>query len=178
MSVSSFFPAGAFSRLPEVDDFAATTIETVLIAMEEGSLFQTDVAAETIYRFLWYPSFFPPILVRAETNAEEFSVTLKKTSGSDMNPGRLILNTVKPLSSRAWKGLESKMRQASFWELPTWIDRQGLDGVTCLIEARLPKGYHLVERWSPEKGAFRTLCLHFWWIAGMRVRSLVSRLLP
>ena len=51
--------------------------------------------------------------------------------------------------------------------MPTFKDAVGIDGAAWLVEARVGRRYHVVDRWSPRPGAFRSLGLTFMRIAGL-----------
>jgi len=58
--------------------------------------------------------------------------------------------------------LLAQLRRVDFWSLPSHTDEEnGADGAEWIIEGVKEGKYHVVRRWSPEKGPIRELGLVF-----------------
>ncbi|MBP7705707.1 MAG: hypothetical protein KA243_00510 [Candidatus Aminicenantes bacterium] len=112
------------------------------------------------YRFLWLRSFHPSIAVRIDVEPSGRGVlTAKRLSGKGgYHPGRLVEARSKDLSARTARAFLDRLARADFWHsLP--LDRSGLDGAYWILEGVKDGSYHIEERWSPARGAFRNACL-------------------
>ncbi|MBK7129089.1 MAG: hypothetical protein IPM74_03810 [Crocinitomicaceae bacterium] len=107
-------------------------------------------------------------IYRFERTEEGGLLTLKKnyTEGYEEYLGISDTTIYLTLSEEEWKEIELTFDSNCFWTLPLSIDRRGLDGRNCVLEAFDPdrnnpvkKSYFIAARWSPEKDTeFRKIC--------------------
>ena len=76
-------------------------------------------------------------------------------------PGPLIENQMRKLSTVEVKHFLHQINGAHFWELPTEEKKKStfveIDGAQWILEGIQDADAHIVDRWSPKKGEYRTL---------------------
>ena len=162
-----YFPPGIFATedLPsgrgDISGMLAEWFSGHLRAMDEPSLWATsrDDRDAAAYRFLWLPTWGRPVSVRIERLGDGATLTLVQLDGSGgYDPGEIAVDKDVPLTIKQWDHLNALVGRAGFWDMPSCIDRRGCDGEEMVVEGIEQGGYHVVERWTPEPGAYRELC--------------------
>ena len=159
-----YFPKGAFSNDSHHDLFSAKWYSKHLKALAEPSLLQLskNPSLES-YRFVWLRTFHHPVIVRLDIRADGArELTSKVGSGAGgYEPGHLVENTSRPLTWEQTNRFLLSIKRSQFWELPSYENSgmAGLDGSQWIIEGIKAGKYHLVDRWSPTKGAIHDLGL-------------------
>lgn len=107
-------------------------------------------------------------IYRFEKTENGGMLTIKKTYTESYKEFSNFSDTtiLRVLSIEKWKEVENIFDANCFWTLPLSIDRRGLDGRNCILEAFDPdrqnpvdKEYFIAARWSPEKNTeFRKIC--------------------
>jgi len=107
-------------------------------------------------------------IYRFEKTEDGGILTLKKNYVESFQETVGISDTIirKELSVLKWNEIEETFDANCFWTLPISIDRRGLDGRTCILEAFDPnrnnpvsKSYFIAGRWSPEENTeFWKIC--------------------
>lgn len=156
-----YFPNLVFDHDQGLDDFAVNWYTQHLKAMSEPSLLELSKTRAHVYRFLWLRTFDNPVAVRLNVNEDGTSLlTVKVTNGrGGYAPGVLIKNETRRLSKDYTEGFLDQVQELGYWSLPTEVPHRGCDGAEWILEAVKESRYKLVVRWSPEKGAVRTLGL-------------------
>jgi hypothetical protein len=69
-----------------------------------------------------------------------------------MKPGALLLHDKREVTSDEWNGVLQAVDQAAFWNMPIqkWVG--GTDGSYWIIEGLKDGKYHMVVKFSPQKG--------------------------
>jgi len=166
-----FFPQGTLGERTErfdADQFTRTWYSRHLRAMFEPSLSCKEPPGEA-YRFLWLRTWGCPIAVRVERTGDVatlFATELDGAGGYD--PGKVARRTQRRLSPGEWKLVSAGLSGIGFWKMPGYLPRDGTDGAQWILEGRNGAKYHVVDRWSPETGAYRKLCLALVDLAGLR----------
>jgi hypothetical protein len=157
---ASFFLDGTLGK----DGSHADWYSKQLKALHEPSLWQSSKAKKTqTYRFLWLRTFHHPIAIRLDVEADGSSLlTTKINSGrGGYEPGRLIRNSTRKLSKERTEWFLARIEELQFWSLPTKEADEpnviNLDGAEWILEGTKNGDYHLVNRWSPDKGAVHAL---------------------
>jgi hypothetical protein len=146
-----------------------------LRAMIEPSLSCGSVKVE-IYRFLWLRTWGRPIAVRITRWPEETTLDAVELDGfGGYTPGLVNQRVHRKLTAQEWTSLSSELRTLNFWSMPSKIADQGKDGAQWVLEGRAGGKYHVVNRWSPESGQFRSLCLRLVKSAGFAVTGTGKR---
>lgn len=158
-----YFPNLAMDHDQGLSDFDVKWYTSALQAMKEPSLLELSKTRAHAYRFLWLRSFHNPVAVRLNVDDDGTSLlTVKVINGRGGHPpGALVKNDTKRLSKEYTEGFLDQVRELDYWSLPTHesMDSGGCDGAEWILEAVKDGRYKLVVRWSPEKGAVRTLGL-------------------
>jgi hypothetical protein len=171
-SPTFFFSEGTFYPRPDVDAFVRVWYSKHLAVMKEPSLSCGPSPGPETYRFTWLRTFHHPIAVRvswSHKGAELTSVELGGAGGYE--PGGILRKAHRPLSTEAWSDLRNSVVSLKFWAMPTRLadDSSGADGAQWILEGRRGDEYHVVDRWSPQKGRYRKVGLQFLRLAGIVV---------
>lgn len=112
-----------------------------------------------VLRFTWLRSFHSPVIVRVEwapAGAATLTATMLSGAGG-YEPGE-VSNTVSRTLTQDEVERLLALRQAALREPPADCTMM-LDGARWVVEAAGPRGYHYVNRQSPETGAVHELGL-------------------
>lgn len=158
-----FFPVSAFDGArADIDALERELYSRHLAAMHQTSLSCGAADTSEIYRFLWLRSFHRSISVRVVLKRDGARIEFTELTGSGgYEPGRVRRHTERRLSRNEIDRLVKALNDADFWQLPTSVRDRGLDGAEWIIEGRRGGTYHVVDRFSPEGGAYRALGLFF-----------------
>lgn len=142
-----------------VDTFLNAWYSKMLFALKEPIL-KDYKGGKEIYRFTWLRTFNHPVSIRLEKQDDVIKLFSKVTNGAGgYEPGKIVFDTTIDLSQKQVDITNSKLNYVKFWSLPTELtDRNGNDGSEWIIEVYKDGRYHMVVRWTPEKGtAFRAV---------------------
>lgn len=176
---TSYFPVSAFVGLPSdwetdfsvnvityVSDFSVSGVESALSsinwyskhlrALNEPVL--SDTLPTKIYRFTYLPTFDNPIVIRLENHNDIVSIHWKVSNGAGgYEPGEVIVNESKELTTEEWRLIENKINSIDFWKLPTAEKGiMGTDGSRWILEGKYFVKYKVVDRWCG--GVISTIC--------------------
>ena len=161
---SSYFPASVLGENAKVDTLKIEWYSKFLTAMREPSLWEASKTQKTqTYRFLWLRSFDHPVSIRLDVKADGTALLTTKVSRGQggYEPGRLITNRTQRLDRERTSWVLGRIEELKFWTLPTNPppdpDVVGVDGAQWIFEGVKDGTYHVVDRWSPEKGEVRSL---------------------
>ncbi len=161
---SAYFPPRVLSERQDVHDLVALWYSKHLRAMDEPPFFElaADASAHG-YRFLWLRSFHRPVCivfwVRSDGDGE-LKVKVRVPDGKGgYEPGKLVVAKSKIISRKKTQEWLTVLGQARFWELPHNKVSRVLDGAKWVLEAVNSGSYHIVDRHSPRRGAFRDAAL-------------------
>lgn len=150
------FPEGIFGD--KSYDLIASYYSLRLRALEEPVLY-SDTTSNEIYRFTWLRSFHSPLAVRIEKQAADYNLYWKLCEGAG-DPGDLWKSGQKAIGEKTWNRFKHLLSKTGFWEMPV-REKGGKDGAQWILEGKSPDGYHVVDRWSPEKGSAYYKCCDF-----------------
>jgi hypothetical protein len=153
----SYFPPLAFHKIEKHDRFVQEWYQKNLLAMEEPALYPPKDAQE-IYRFTWLRTFHAPMAFRVVVFADgagELLVTRLNGKGG-YEPGVVDLRKTIPLATGAIEILRETLRTTKFWDKPTTVEDEGMDGAQWIIEANQGGRYKIVDRWSGEDAGVAT----------------------
>jgi len=129
-----------------------------LFAMREPILFSDNSQTE-IYRFVWLRTFSNPIAIRIEKQQNIYMLTWKLCDGAGgYEPGQLTIERQKQIDEITWENFKKLLNKINFWKMKTNVKTMGLDGSQWILEGKVAKKYHVVDRWSPERGAYYECC--------------------
>jgi hypothetical protein len=156
-----YFPSGTFAN---------GYYSPHLSAMDEPALSKIEIAEE-VYRLLWLRTFDHPIAVRVQSHGDEFLLWSKQLDGrGGYEPGKLVVNTTKSITTVESTNLVRHIERASFWTLErlelervdVGLQEIHLDGTMWVLEGVKNGKYHYVDRCSPLSGKFRNSHIKFY----------------
>lgn len=160
-----YFPEGIFRDSSEsgwFQGFKERWYAKHLRSMREPSLSEASKDNSLVaYRFLWLRTFHSPIAIRLTIHVDGTgTLTGKMTNGKGgYDAGNLTLNESHELAKARVAEFLGLLRTAAFWSSPSEDGTGGADGAQWVLEGVQNGGYHIVDRWSPEKSEFEHACL-------------------
>jgi hypothetical protein len=163
-----YFPTDIFAEKNSDFSFRAGWYGEQLRALKEPSLSQGIFAGgELVYRFTWLRTFHHPITVRVNIDPDGTGMlTSKMADGTGgYRPGKLIANSRRNISANEVQHILKLIEVMGFWHMPPEPEPEhsgvvNLDGAQWILEASDHGGYHVIDRWSPDKGPLRDLGLY------------------
>jgi hypothetical protein len=141
-----FFPLEAFSG---IDTFGNTCYSKYLFALNEP-IFYADKTKKEIFRFTWLRTFNNPVAIRIEKLDDTYFLYWKLSNGAGgYQPGKLIINKKKEIDKATWDKFQLLLDKIDFWNLETNVNNIGCDGSQWILEGKIARNYHVVDRWSP-----------------------------
>ena len=146
--------------LPGVSRFPTSWYTRQLIAMNELPLPALESEDES-YRFLWLRSFHRPVAVHVWRTGERYFMVVKRLNGQGgYEPGTFDLYWARSLSVNEWAGFMMHLERSNYWLMPAKDDGMGFDGAQWILESYREGRYHVVDRQSPDDGAYRDACMY------------------
>jgi hypothetical protein len=151
-----------------------------LKSMKEPSLIVPEFGQKCVIRFLWLRTFHCPIAVRIEKQGDSILLHATELTGKGgYEPGKIKNIVKKDISKNDYEKISQLLIDTDFWKLPTIISAINQDGTVTvnadgarwILEVRESEKYHVVDRWSPESGKYRELCLYMLELSGLQVDS-------
>jgi hypothetical protein len=142
-----------------LDTFVNSWYSHMLFALKEPVL-KDYKGDKEVYRFTWLRSFNHPAVIRLEKQGGIVRLFSKVSDGAGgYEPGKIIFDTTLNLTQKQIDTVNLKLDTAKFWTFQTETrDENGADGSDWIIEVYKEYTYHMVVRWTPEKGtAFRRI---------------------
>jgi len=162
-----YFPKGVFgdSAYPgQMKNFKAKSYSASLRAMHEPSLLEGSKDASLIaYRFLWLRSFHSPIAIRLTIRSDGTGSLVGKVTRGGGHSVEIPTDKV--------QRFQDLLQKTTFWTLPTEGPIGGLDGAEWILEGVRSGDYHVVERWSPKKDDYASLCLYLLQLSKIHVEA-------
>ena len=168
---ASFFPPKVLAQDQPGNQFRNNWYSKHLRAMNEESLYSPDNEWVESYRFLSLRSFHNPIAVRIWKCGSVRFVSVKVLDGAGgYEPGELKVDRKRELTPEEWSGFMRHLDDSCYWQLPTRDDSvAGLDGSQWIFEGVKGGRYHVVDRWTPQNGSYRELCLYALKLSGLKI---------
>jgi hypothetical protein len=114
------------------------------------------------YRFLWLRSFHDAIAIRVRWLGSDHLVIVKeleRTGPRKLDPKSYTTISFL-LSDEEWNQFTLHLEDACFWQMPAPTDKIMCDGAQWIMEGYREGRYHIVDRQSPDEGAYRDACLY------------------
>jgi hypothetical protein len=154
---TGFFPDGTFHDDPKRNAVYSEWTVTNLNILQEPSLFALSNDSKVqCYRLLLLPAFEKTTAVRLTIKSDDtgtLDVKIMNRPGEN-EPARLIESKTIQASQQQVADFLQLLDKANFWNLPVRDGRFGIDGATVIIEGVKEGKYQVVQRWSPEEGAY------------------------
>ena len=161
---TKYFPNNVLGKNQETNNLMVSYYSFCLSAMGEPSVWEMSRNREShVYRFLRLPTFgSPAVVVRLSVEKDGTAQLISNVTG------HCILSIPTGPSEKKTKHLTKEqtntflgiVEKTDFWNDPPLDDRIGLDGEHWIVEGVRNGRYHLVDRWSPEKGVCLELGRH------------------
>jgi hypothetical protein len=140
--------------------FPTTWYTGQLKAMNELPLAALESEDES-YRFLWLRSFHRPVAIHVWRTGDRYFMVVKRLNGKGgYDPGTFDLYWARSLSVNDWAGFIMHLEHSNYWLMPTKDDRMFFDGAQWILESYREGRYHVVDRQSPDDGAYRDACMY------------------
>jgi hypothetical protein len=111
------------------------------------------------YRFLWLRTFHRPVMVRVWRTGNRYFTVVKRLSGrGGYAPGTSDLYWARSLSESEWDAFMMHLEHSEYWLMPKEYP-MAQDGAEWILEGYREGRYHVVDRQSPDDGAYRDACL-------------------
>ncbi|HEO65817.1 MAG TPA: hypothetical protein ENI73_08095 [Spirochaetes bacterium] len=164
----SYFPKN------KIGEFRAKWYSKHLRKANEPILYTLTNKKTEIYRFTWLRTFHHPIMIRVyQSGGKSFLIAKELSGAGGYDPGELKHNVKRQLLKKEWQNILEHVKKSSYWYLKTKIDDLlGFDGAKWIMEGVKKGKYHVVDRWSPEKGSYRELCLYLLKLSGLKVKRI------
>jgi len=181
-----FFPKGIFNAPQPInkdfdqDKSIRDLYSKNLKSMKEPSISISEHEFESAYRFLWLRTFNHPIAVRIEKlNGQIILYAVELSGKGGYDPGVIKKSKKKELSHDDFNRLSEILKEIDFWNMDNVLKILNTDGTITLnadgaqwiLEGNSNGKYHVVDRWSPEAGKYKELCLYFLQIAGFKIKT-------
>ena len=89
-------------------------------------------------------------------------------------PGSVRKFKTKKINASQYAKLKQLLTEIDFWRMST-VDSSdviGLDGAQWIVEVNENKKYHVVDRWSPDTGKFKELCMLLLELSGFKFKKI------
>lgn len=154
-----FFPV-TLSDNPRNPQFVNKWYSRALDSMNEQPLAALENEDES-YRFLWLRTFHQPVAIHVWRKDEQHFMVVKRLNGKGgYVPGTFDLYWSRSISENDWDAFMTHLESASYWLTPTKNDRLMFDGAQWVMEGYREGRYHVVDRQSPDDGAYREACMY------------------
>ncbi|HKG59026.1 MAG TPA: hypothetical protein VKB05_04540 [Pyrinomonadaceae bacterium] len=155
-----FFPGGALSETIRSARFRNGWYSGQLEAMNELPLAALANEDES-YRFLWLRAFHKPVAIHVWRTGMRHFIVVKRLNGrGGYDPGRFDLYWSHSLSENEWDSFMLHLEHSQYWLMPTEDDRIMFDGAQWILEGYREGRYHIVDRQSPDTGAYHDACMY------------------
>jgi hypothetical protein len=189
-----YFPVSAFVDLPNDwrinysvnvlefvadSEFRVSGVEKALFhinwyasqleALEEPVL--NDYSPTKEFRFTWLRTFHNPIVIGLVNVNDTIVVYWKVCNGAGgYEPGDIIENKRKTLTSKEWQGFVAGINSINFWNIPSTDNGiLGTDGAQWILEGKENGKYHVVDRWSG--GSIKKACLQLLQLTDLKIKQ-------
>jgi hypothetical protein len=167
-----FFPPKVLAQDQPGNQFRNNWYSKHLRAMKEESLYSSDEGWRENYRFLWLRTFNHPVAVRIWKCGSVRFISVKELDGAGgYEPGKLKLDRKRELTPEEWSGFMRHLDDSCYWQLLSQDHADGNDGSQWIFEGIKGGRYHVVDRWTPQNGSYRELCLFMLQLSGLKLDS-------
>ena len=171
---TEFFSQAALSETPRFARLLNGWYSRQLEAMNERPLSALENEDES-YRFLWLRTFHKPVAIHVWRAGAQHFVVVKRLNGrGGYDPGRFDLYWSHSLSENEWDAFMLHLEYAEYWLMPTEEKSLMFDGAQWIMEGYREGRYHVVDRKSPDTGAYRDACLYLLRQSGLLAETPAS----
>jgi len=157
---TEFFPVVALSENARSARVLNGWYSGQLEAMNERPLAALENEDES-YRFLWLRAFHKPVAIHVWRAGARYFIVVKRLNGlGGYDPGRFDLYWSHSLSEDEWDAFMWRLERSQYWLMPTEEERLMFDGAQWIMEGYREGRYHVVDRNSPNTGAYHEACMY------------------
>jgi hypothetical protein len=157
---TQFFAPAALSESAGSARFLNGWYSRQLEAMNERPLAALQSEDES-YRFLWLRTFHKPVAIHVWRAGERHFIIVKRLNGrGGDDPGGFDLYWAHSLSADEWNAFMLHLEHAEYWLMPTEEERMLFDGAQWIMEGYREGRYHVVDRKTPDPGAYQDACMY------------------
>ena len=176
--VSSAIPSQADEASDKVR--TGTRYKNTLAVFREPEIFPRANNDSAAYRLLVTATFYHPVMIRIEKSGARHVLRAKWLSGQvGYDWGKFKGEKTANLTEKQWRTLNRLLDRASFWKLPYEQaepppNEKGevtvcLDGVDWFLEGSALGKYHVVDRYCPDEGAFKSVGMYMVKLARLNI---------
>ncbi|HZM99334.1 MAG TPA: hypothetical protein VFB70_08065 [Pyrinomonadaceae bacterium] len=170
MDNEAFFPPKILAQDQAGNQFRNKWYSRHLTAMKEEPLYSPNDKWVESYRFLWLRTFHHPVAVHIWKCGSTRFISVKELDGAGgYEPGKLKLERKRELTRDEWREFMRHLEDSCYWQLPSRDDGGGFDGAQWIFEGVKGGRYHIVDRWTPQNGSYRELCLYVLKLSGLKL---------
>jgi hypothetical protein len=159
-----------------LDDFESGWYSRPLRTASEPSLYQTSLkprgGQDERLRFTWLRSFHPPVIVRIEMGQAPRLIATQLSGAGGYAPGTVEKRIDRALTSQEVANLRAVLSRTQVIAMAPRDCNRGMDGAEWIIEDVDSRGYHFIDRWSPEKGGVHELGLFLVGLTGWQIKDV------
>ncbi len=160
----------------KMDNDRNTWYSPYLYAMKEPILYKISDNNIEIYRFTWLRSFHKPVCIRVIKSNNIMKIYIKVLSNErGFKPAKLIVSSQSNLTTSEWAKIIYHTKKSNFWNYKPedpFENEDNLDGAQWIMEGLRKGHYHLLDNWSPKKGAYRDMCLYFLKLSKLKIKKI------
>jgi len=142
--------------------------------MKEPVLYDKVEGTET-YRFTCLRTFHAPFAIRVSKQGQAPANLMVKISdgAGGYSSENLVSTSAKQISDEEWAQITEALNKNDFWNMPTQKISSGSDGSEWIVEGVKNGKYHVVDRWTPQKGTdYRLIGEKLIEVSGTKFRPL------
>ena len=171
---TAFFAPAALSESAWSARLLRSWYSHQLEAMNEQPLPALEHEDES-YRFLWLRAFHKPVAIHVwRAGAQHFIVVKRLNGRGGYDPGRFDLYWSHSLTENEWDAFMLHLEHSQYWLMPTQEEKPMFDGAQWIMEGYREGRYHVVDRKSPDSGAYRDACLYLLRQSGLLAETPAS----
>jgi hypothetical protein len=157
-----------------------TRYKNTLAVFRELEIFPTSHNPSETYRLLVTATFYHPVIIRIENNGTQYVLHAKWLSGQvGYDWGTFQGEKTRNLTQKEWSTLNQLLDRASFWTTPYEQEEPQpndkgeitvcLDGVDWFLEGSASGKYHVVDRYCPDEGPFKSVGMYMVKLARLNI---------
>lgn len=155
---SLFFALGE-NRI-NADSFIKNWFSETLFLLKEPVLYNYTGEGEFV-RLLWLRSFDNAVVVRVSKFQDTIYACIKELKAKSYDAKQQILkDTTILIPVKKWEEILSALQVNNFWVANPAEETSGKDGIEWMLECRINKQYHCIERWDNGRLSSKPISLY------------------
>jgi hypothetical protein len=155
---SLFFASG--ENRVSADSFVKKWFSETLFLLREPVLYNYTGDGEFV-RLLWLRSFDNAVVVRVNRFQDTIYACIKELKAKSYDAKQQVLkDTMIFIPVKKWEEILSALQVNDFWDANPTEETAGKDGIEWMLESRINKQYHCIERWDNGRLASNPISLY------------------